>query len=111
MEWIDQNFEIDQRYGPKKMVSGIACGGVGIHHEYDDNFTISHITTGLRIMPVLVETMDEAKSYGARVLALGNWDFASPYEVDQAYYDGLKAGVIKIMADMRCAHHCRIEHT
>ena len=98
MEWIDCNFAIDQREWPKQTVTGVACMGVGIHHEFDDKFTITHIPSGLRIMQVWCETMNEAKSYGSRVIDLSNWDFIGPDAVDPVYYDAAMDSLDRLVA-------------
>src|SRR5271169_6089747 len=101
MNWTEQQYEIDQNGYLKKTVSGVVCMGLGIHHEQGDAWSITHIPSGLRIIPVLVDTCREAERFGKMLLDLGNWSFEKRSDLPQKEVKHLSCGARAIMHLMR----------
>jgi hypothetical protein len=107
--WKPTEFKIDQRGEQPRTVSGFTCQGVGIYHYLNDTWTITHLSSGLRILDVYVDTKEEAFRFGDMVLDLGNWDFGGLDVLPEIARTVLRDGAIRIMDIMRAEYDARCE--
>lgn len=100
IEWVEADFHINQRTGPDKTVSGITCAGLGIYSDCDGVWFITHLGSGLIVIPAYVQTRDEAARFGNMILALCDWSFQSTHDLSTERRVAISGGIREIRWNM-----------
>ena len=107
--WQPADFKIYLGGEKSPTVPGFTRQGVGIYHYQNDVWTITHLSSGLRILDVYVDTKEEAFRFGDMVLDLGDWDFGGIDVLPEIAHAALLDGVIRIRDIMRAEYDARYE--